>query len=90
LFLFYREDLARIYAAEIVSAVSHLHANGIMHRDLKPENILLDEDGHVLSLSLSLSLFMCVCLHLCFCVCEHADCNPSMKKCLADSYPLLN
>ncbi|XP_057801091.1 serine/threonine-protein kinase AtPK2/AtPK19-like [Salvia miltiorrhiza] len=44
----FREDLARIYAAEIVSAVTHLHANGIMHRDLKPENILLDADGHVL------------------------------------------
>ncbi|CAN0879536.1 Serine/threonine-protein kinase AtPK2/AtPK19 [Linum grandiflorum] len=44
----FREDLARIYTAEIVSAVSHLHANGIMHRDLKPENILLDEDGHVM------------------------------------------
>lgn len=45
----HREDLARIYTAEIVSAVSHLHANGIMHRDLKPENILLDADGHVRS-----------------------------------------
>ncbi|XP_038995268.1 serine/threonine-protein kinase AtPK2/AtPK19-like isoform X2 [Hibiscus syriacus] len=44
----FREDLARIYTAEIVSAVSHLHANGIMHRDLKPENILLDADGHVM------------------------------------------
>ncbi|KAJ7950132.1 Serine/threonine-protein kinase [Quillaja saponaria] len=44
----FREDLARIYAAEIVSAVSHLHANGIMHRDLKPENILLGADGHVM------------------------------------------
>lgn len=44
----FREDLARIYAAEIVSAVSHLHANGIMHRDLKPENILLDAEGHVM------------------------------------------
>ncbi|KAG8374477.1 hypothetical protein BUALT_Bualt11G0136500 [Buddleja alternifolia] len=44
----FREDLARIYTAEIVSAVSHLHANGIMHRDLKPENILLDADGHAI------------------------------------------
>ncbi|XP_059627862.1 serine/threonine-protein kinase AtPK2/AtPK19-like [Cornus florida] len=44
----FREDLARIYAAEMVSAVAHLHANGIMHRDLKPENILLDADGHAM------------------------------------------
>ncbi|VVA96907.1 unnamed protein product [Arabis nemorensis] len=44
----FREDLARVYTAEIVSAVSHLHEKGIMHRDLKPENILMDADGHVM------------------------------------------
>lgn len=44
----FREDLARIYAAEIVSAVSHLHAKGITHRDLKPENIILDAEGHAM------------------------------------------
>ena len=44
------EDQARIYTAEIVSAVSHLHKNGIVHRDLKPENILMDADGHVMAM----------------------------------------
>ncbi|CAJ2664443.1 unnamed protein product [Trifolium pratense] len=44
----FSEDEARIYTAEIVSAVSHLHTKGIVHRDLKPENILMDSDGHVM------------------------------------------
>ncbi|XP_009802853.1 serine/threonine-protein kinase AtPK2/AtPK19-like [Nicotiana sylvestris] len=44
----FSEDQARIYTAEIVSAVSHLHQRGIVHRDLKPENILMDGDGHVM------------------------------------------
>ena len=41
------EDLARIYVAEIISAVSYLHENGIIHGDLKSHNILLDSEGHV-------------------------------------------
>ncbi|KAL6524384.1 hypothetical protein OROHE_016055 [Orobanche hederae] len=44
----FSEDQARVYTAEIVSAVSHLHKSGIVHRDLKPENILMDVDGHVM------------------------------------------
>ncbi|KAK4257129.1 hypothetical protein QN277_006759 [Acacia crassicarpa] len=44
----FSEDQARLYAAEIVSAVSYLHKCGIVHRDLKPENILMDADGHVM------------------------------------------
>ena len=41
------EELARLYAAEIVLAVAHLHSLGFVHRDLKPENVLLDARGHV-------------------------------------------
>lgn len=41
------EDLARLYTAELVSALSHLHSLGFVHRDLKPENVLLDAHGHV-------------------------------------------
>ena len=41
------EDLARIYIAEIICAVSYLHRNGIIHGDLKDTNILLDSEGHV-------------------------------------------
>ncbi|CAM6083613.1 unnamed protein product [Calypogeia fissa] len=43
----FSEEVARVYAAEIVCAVAHLHTIGIIHRDLKPENILLDAEGHV-------------------------------------------
>jgi serine/threonine protein kinase len=41
------EDQTRLYAAEIVLAIAHLHSLGIVHRDLKPENLLLDSDGHI-------------------------------------------
>ena len=37
----------RIYAAEMVLAIAHLHRIGVIHRDLKPENVLLDRDGHL-------------------------------------------
>ncbi|KAG1661087.1 hypothetical protein FOA52_012076 [Chlamydomonas sp. UWO 241] len=43
----FSEEVACLYTAEIVSALSYLHSKGIMHRDLKPENVLLDSAGHV-------------------------------------------
>lgn len=41
------EHQVRLYAAELVSALGHLHSLGIIYRDLKPENILLKADGNL-------------------------------------------
>ncbi len=36
---------------QILSALQHAHAHGILHRDLKPENILIHEDAAKIGLS---------------------------------------
>lgn len=51
----FSEERVRFYAAEISSALIHLHANGIIYRDLKPENILLDKMGHIVITDFGLS-----------------------------------
>ena len=40
------ESVARVYACEIIIALSFLHFNEVIYRDLKPDNILIDEHGH--------------------------------------------
>ncbi|XP_022890998.1 CBL-interacting protein kinase 18-like [Olea europaea var. sylvestris] len=40
-----KEDSARKYFQQLISAVGICHSRGVYHRDLKPENLLLDENG---------------------------------------------
>ena len=44
---YFAEQRAKIYAAELVEALSYLHKNGVVYRDLKPENVLFDAQGHI-------------------------------------------
>lgn len=43
---FYERSVA-IYAAEVVSAFTHMFRLGIIHRDVKSKNLLLDCSGHL-------------------------------------------
>ncbi|KAG4952141.1 hypothetical protein JHK82_045010 [Glycine max] len=42
-----KEDVARLYFQQLISAVNFCHSRDIYHRDLKPENLLLDEHGNL-------------------------------------------
>ncbi|XAR69995.1 Non-specific serine/threonine protein kinase [Bertholletia excelsa] len=39
-----REDVARKYFQQLISAMDFCHSRGVSHRDLKPENLLLDHN----------------------------------------------
>ncbi|XP_019459087.1 PREDICTED: CBL-interacting protein kinase 2-like [Lupinus angustifolius] len=42
-----KEDAARKYFQQLISAVDYCHSRGAYHRDLKPENLLLDENDNL-------------------------------------------
>ncbi|GMN56966.1 hypothetical protein TIFTF001_026075 [Ficus carica] len=52
-----KEDAARVYFQQLISAVDFCHSRGVYHRDLKPENLLLDEDGNLRVTDFGLSAF---------------------------------
>ncbi|XP_060171804.1 CBL-interacting serine/threonine-protein kinase 6 [Lycium barbarum] len=52
-----REDVARGYFQQLISAIDFCHSRGVYHRDLKPENLLLDEEGNLKVTDFGLSAF---------------------------------
>jgi len=41
----YREQQAKVFAAQVTLVFEYLHSLDILYRDLKPENILIDCTG---------------------------------------------
>ena len=43
-------ELPRVLMGQLLSAIGHVHARGVVHRDIKPENLLVDPASHTLRL----------------------------------------
>ena len=46
-------EITRRILMQVVKALDHAHANGVVHRDIKPANILLDDTDHQLVVKLT-------------------------------------
>ncbi|ORC84688.1 putative protein kinase [Trypanosoma theileri] len=45
---YFKEDVARLYFQQLISAIDYCHSNGVAHRDLKAENLLLGKKNKLL------------------------------------------
>ncbi|KAL1553772.1 CBL-interacting serine/threonine-protein kinase 6 [Salvia divinorum] len=52
-----KEEVARGYFQQLISAIDFCHSRSVYHRDLKPENLLLDEEGNLKVTDFGLSAF---------------------------------
>ncbi|XP_006650055.1 CBL-interacting protein kinase 10 [Oryza brachyantha] len=52
-----KEEVARKYFQQLISAIDFCHSRGVYHRDLKPENLLLDENRNLKISDFGLSAF---------------------------------
>eukprot|EP01083_Nonionella_stella_P050865 135167_1 len=53
----FEEERSRLYAAEVLLGLQHIHEKGIVYRDMKLENVLLDERGHARISDLGLAVY---------------------------------